>query len=188
MASRPTARRSDTVDRLVDAAESEVRDRGHEGLTVRNVARRAGVAPATAYTYFSSKDHLVAEVFWRRVARLPPVPADPVGPLRARLGGALAEVAMLVSDEPELAAACTQALLARDADVAGLRDRIGGAIHGRLSAAAGPDTDPGLVDVLDLVYSGAMLQAGTGHLSYDQLAERLATAVDRLVPDPPEAT
>ena len=26
------------------------------------VARRAGVAPATAYTYFASKEHLVAEV------------------------------------------------------------------------------------------------------------------------------
>ena len=30
------------------------------------VAKRAGVAPATAYTYFASKEHLVAEVFWRR--------------------------------------------------------------------------------------------------------------------------
>ena len=46
-------------------------------LTVRNVARRAGVAPATAYTYFASKDHLVAEVFWRRL-RGPPT-APPTG-------------------------------------------------------------------------------------------------------------
>ena len=43
------------------------------GLTVRNVARRAGVAPATAYTYFSSKDHLLAEVLWRGMEALPAV-------------------------------------------------------------------------------------------------------------------
>src|SRR4029450_7144530 len=44
---------------------------GYDDLTVRTVARRAGVAPATAYTYFTSKAHLVAEVFWRRVRALP---------------------------------------------------------------------------------------------------------------------
>ena len=31
------------------------------------VAARAGVSPATAYTYFASKDHLFAELFWRLV-------------------------------------------------------------------------------------------------------------------------
>ena len=46
------------VHRLVDAAVEELHRTGYEGLSVRNVAKRAGVAPATAYTYFSSKDHL----------------------------------------------------------------------------------------------------------------------------------
>ena len=39
---------------------------GFAGLTIRMVAAHAGVGAATAYTYFSSKEHLVAEVFWRR--------------------------------------------------------------------------------------------------------------------------
>ncbi len=64
---------ADTVERLVDATVVEVAEAGFDGLTVRGVARRAGVAPATAYTYFSSKDHLVAEVFWRRLEGLDPV-------------------------------------------------------------------------------------------------------------------
>src|SRR6186997_2970091 len=42
----------DRVERLVDAAVEELRDSGYDGLTVRNVARRAGLAPATAYNYF----------------------------------------------------------------------------------------------------------------------------------------
>ena len=43
---------------------------------MRDVAALAGVAPATAYTYFVSKDHLVAEVFWRRLSTLDPVHVD----------------------------------------------------------------------------------------------------------------
>ena len=64
-------RQSERVDALVDAALAELRARGYEGLTVRNAARRAGVGAATAYTWFGSKDHLVAEVFWRRLDALP---------------------------------------------------------------------------------------------------------------------
>jgi cytochrome P450 len=47
---RLTDRQADTVRRLTDAAVEEARETGFDGLTVRGVARRAGVAPATAYT------------------------------------------------------------------------------------------------------------------------------------------
>ena len=71
--------RSDRVDALVAATIAELRARGYDGLTVRNAARRAGVAPATAYTYFASKDHLVAEVH-RDVATKGTRPLDDVFP------------------------------------------------------------------------------------------------------------
>ena len=70
-------RQAGLVDRVVEAAASEAREHGYEGLTVRGAARRAGVAPATAYTYFASKDHLLAEILWRRLESLPPVAPDP---------------------------------------------------------------------------------------------------------------
>ncbi|WP_258008604.1 helix-turn-helix domain-containing protein, partial [Rhodococcus sp. ENV425] len=54
---RLTEKQADTVDRLTRAAVEVLREEGFAGLTVRNVAARAGVAPATAYTYFSSKEH-----------------------------------------------------------------------------------------------------------------------------------
>ena len=66
-----SSRQAIAVERLVEAAVREIRAKGYEGLTVRNVAARACVAPATAYTYFASKDHLVTEVFWRRLRALP---------------------------------------------------------------------------------------------------------------------
>ena len=59
-------RQARTVAGLLDATVDELREVGYDGLTVRNVARRAGVAPATAYNYFASREHLVTEVFWPR--------------------------------------------------------------------------------------------------------------------------
>ena len=74
-------RQAETVDRVAAAAEDELRAVGFDGLTVRCVANRAGVSPATAYTYFSSKNHLVAEIFWRRLDRTPAAGGHPVDPL-----------------------------------------------------------------------------------------------------------
>src|SRR5262245_61515043 len=127
-------RQADRVDALVSATVDELRANGYEGLTVRNAARRAGVGAATAYTWFGSKDHLVAEVFWRRLAELPPPDVDRRHKPVDRVSSALRDLALLVADEPELAAASTTAILARDPDVQRLRDRIGAAFNDRLRA------------------------------------------------------
>jgi AcrR family transcriptional regulator len=166
-------RQTDRVDALVTAALDELRLNGYDGLTVRNVARRAGVAPATAYTYFGSKDHLVAEVFWRRLDALPAPVVD--GRRRAvdRVSEALRELALLVHEEPELAAASTTAILAQDPDVQRLRDRIGAAFNARLQAALGPDGDPAVLRALNLALAGALLQAGMGYFGYADLADRM---------------
>ena len=66
-----TAKQAETVERLGQAAVKVLGREGFAGLTVRRVAAEAGVGAATAYTYFSSKEHLVAEVFWRRLAESP---------------------------------------------------------------------------------------------------------------------
>ena len=50
---------------------------GHETLTVRTVAQRAGVSPATAYTYLASKNHLFAELFWRHLVAQQPSDVAP---------------------------------------------------------------------------------------------------------------
>ncbi|MBW2399623.1 MAG: helix-turn-helix transcriptional regulator, partial [Deltaproteobacteria bacterium] len=43
-------------------AERRERLRGYAAVTIRSVAERAGMSLATVYRYFSSKDHLIAEV------------------------------------------------------------------------------------------------------------------------------
>lgn len=177
---RLSARQVATVERLVDAAADELSEHGHHELTVRAVARRAGVAPATAYTYFASKEHLVAEVYLRRLERQKPRRPDRRRSPTNRATDALLDIALVVADETELAAACTVALLTDDAEVAELRNRIGRIMRRRLVEALGDDVDPAVFRTLELVANGALLRVGIGHLAYDELPEVLADAA-RLV-------
>jgi TetR/AcrR family transcriptional regulator, cholesterol catabolism regulator len=169
---RLTAKQADTVDRLGRAAVDLLNREGFAGLTVRRVAAEAGVGAATAYTYFSSKEHLVAEVFWRRLVASPPTPHDE-GDAASRVTDVLSHIALLVADEPEFAGAVTNALLGRDPDVEVLRQRIGRDIRDRLTAALPPDTDPDVIDSLEMLYSGALVRAGMGYASYADIARRL---------------
>jgi AcrR family transcriptional regulator len=170
-------RRARTVERLTEAAVAELVEVGYGALTVRGVAKRAGVAAATAYTYFASKEHLVAEVFWRRFLAQPePDPADP-RPTAERVGAVVNAFALVVADQADLSAACTVAVLADDPDVAYLRERIGVELHRRLTVALGPAADAAVVQTLQFATSGALLQAGTGHLAHGELPAVLARIV-----------
>lgn len=144
------------------------------------VAAQAGVGAATAYTYFSSKEHLVAEVFWRRLASTPAPVSDSPDPA-TRVITVLRHIALLVADEPELAGGVTNALLGKDPDVEHLRLRIGREIHDRLANALGPDGDPEVVESLELLYAGALVRAGMGYSSYQQIANRLEKSAELLL-------
>ena len=148
-----------------------------------------GVAPATAYTYFGSKDHLLTEIFWRRLNALPPAGArggqgDSTQPSanvsrRAEVTAVLRELALLVSEEPELAAGCTAAMFGSEPDVRQLRLYIGRQIHQRIEAAAGPGSPE--AKLLELAYYGAMVEAGLGYTTYEQMADRLAEAAELIM-------
>lgn len=167
-------RQARTVDGLCDAAVEELAAVGYAGLTVRGVAQRAGVAPATAYTYFASKEHLVAEVYWRRFAAQAPPPPDRRRSLANRAADVLAGFALVVADETDLAAACTVAVMADDPEVADLRVRIGTELRRRLAEALGDEADPAVLRILELATSGLLVQVGTGHLGYEEVPRVLA--------------
>ena len=173
-------RQADTVDRLVNAAARIVARTGYDGLTVRRVAQAAKVAPATAYTYFASKEHLLAEVYWRRLQELPPVRTDARRSASDRIAEATREIALVVGDEPELAAAVTTALLAHDNDVKRLRDQMGELFSERLRTALGRDATPELLRGLVLALTGALLIAGMGNLAYRDLPEEMAAVTAQM--------
>ncbi|MBF6355205.1 TetR family transcriptional regulator [Nocardia higoensis] len=169
---RLSGKQADTVDKLTKAAVEVLAREGFAGMTIRLVAAAAGVGTATAYTYFSSKEHLVAEIFWRRLVASQSPASDSDDPV-VRVIAELRDIALLVADEQELSGAVTSALLGRDPDVAHLRDRIGAEIRKRIVRALGPEADPDVVESLELLYAGALVRAGMGYGSYSQIADRI---------------
>ena len=175
-----TPRQADLVERLLTAAGAEVGRSAYDGLTVRNVARAAGVAPATAYTYFSSKDHLLAEVLWRRFQAVPVRHFTAEQTRLDRVTSVLRDTGLFMADDPATAAAGTTALLGSGPDVRRVRDRMGADMRHRLRRSLGADVDESVLSALELAWSGAMLTAGMGHLSFADVPDRLAD-VARLI-------
>jgi AcrR family transcriptional regulator len=180
-------RQEETFRKVLAAGIETLREKGYADLTVRAVAARAKVAPATAYTYFSSKNHLIAEVYLDLVRQVPYF-TDVNDPMRTRVDKALRHLALVVADEPEVAAACTTALLSGGADpaVRTVRDRIGAEIHRRITSAIGPDADPLTVSALEMTFFGALVNAAGGAYTYHQIADRLGYVVGLILPTPGE--
>ena len=61
--SRRDRRRLATRAEILAAARELLLEVGPEGLSLRQVARRADFSPAALYTYFSNKDSLIASLF-----------------------------------------------------------------------------------------------------------------------------
>ncbi|OBH30345.1 TetR family transcriptional regulator [Mycobacterium sp. E342] len=171
-------RQEETFRKVLAAGIETLREKSYADLTVRAVAARAKVAPATAYTYFSSKNHLIAEVYLDLVRQVPYF-TDVNDPMPHRVEQVLRHLALVVADEPEVSAACTTALLSGGAEpaVAAARDRIGAEIHRRITSAMGPDADPTAVSALEMSFFGALVQAGSGEFTYREIADRLAYVV-----------
>ena len=153
-------RQEETFRKVLTAGVEMLRESSYADLTVRAVAARAKVAPATAYTYFSSKNHLIAEVYLDLVRQVPYF-TDVNDSRSSRVEQALRALTLMIADEPEVAAACTTALLSNgDQAVRAVRDRIGAEIHRRIRSAVGPDADPRTVSALEMTYFGALVQRG----------------------------
>ncbi|MGW3544247.1 TetR family transcriptional regulator [Nocardia niigatensis] len=154
---------------------------GYGSTTIRRIAAAAGVGTATAYVYFSSKEHVFSEVFWRRLVVAPSPRFGELGPVD-RVVLTLRQISKLVADEPALAIAVSSALLGDDPDVRHLRVHIAAEIRRRLVEALG-GADPRYLAVLELLFTGAMLQAGIRRLSYTQVADLLEACTFRLLSD-----
>jgi AcrR family transcriptional regulator len=174
-------RQEETFRKVLTAGMEMLRESSYADLTVRAVAARAKVAPATAYTYFSSKNHLIAEVYLDLMGQVPYF-TDVNEPMSSRVEQALRSLALVVADEPEVAAACTTALMSgNDPTVRRVRDRIGAEIHRRIRSAAGPECDPRVVSALEMTFFGALVNAGSGAFTYHQIADRLSYVVDLIL-------
>jgi AcrR family transcriptional regulator len=175
-------RRADTVQRLIAASLEEVRAVPYGDVTVRSVAKRADVSPATAYTYFSSKEHLVCAILWQQVQDLPAPPDRPRRSPSASLADAVRGITELFTKEPELSRACTTALLTDDPEVRRLRDQIGSELLRRVGDAVGP-MSAAARETLSMAFVGALVLAGTGYMTFEDLPRRLGKMTELLLAD-----
>jgi AcrR family transcriptional regulator len=177
------ARRSDrrpaqTIRKVLDAGLEELRESSYANLTMRAVATRAGVSPASAYTYFPSKSALVAAVYLRLLRDLP-LQTDVNETTKTRVITTLRDMALMVADEPELTTACGAALMADDPAVKPLREEIGEEVSRRIGAALGPGWPRAVKSTLQITFAGALMTAR--FVSYDEIAGRLDEAVDLIL-------
>ena len=177
------ARRSDrrpgqTIRKVLDAGLEELRESSYAGLTMRAVASRAGVSPASAYTYFPSKSALVAAVYLRFLQALP-LHTDVNDTTKTRVSATMRDMAVVVADEPELTTACGAALMSDDPAVKPLRDQIGDEVARRIGAALGPGWPRAVKSTLQMTFSGALMTAR--FVSYEEIAGQLDAAVNLIL-------
>jgi len=177
-----TERQGTTVNALLDAGVVEIRHQGYENVTIRGVAKRAGVTHTTAYSYFTSKEHLVSEIHWRQVQALPAAQADADASLTERVRIAFEAPTAAPASEPELSKGVLVALLGDDPDIRRVRELVGHELARRVVTALAPAEDPELVESLLIAYSGATLVAGTGNGDYMSVMPRMVTLARQIDP------
>ena len=173
-------RQSATVASLLEAGLDEVREVGFEKLTIRSVAQRAGVTHTTAYSYFTSKAHLISELHMRQTRAMPTPEVSAGESFVGRVRAAFEGPAGALAADPVLARAVFMAIIADEPEVRRLRSAVGAELVGRLRTALGPFDDPELVSTLFLAYSGAMMLVGTGTRDFLEVIPRIET-VARLI-------
>ncbi len=179
-----TDKQATTVERLYAEAMALLKEVGPEDLAMRAVGQRAGVSPATVYTYFSSKDHLFAELFWRMVEQeggIELTAATVVG----RMQELVRHLAHVVAAVPELTAAVNKSLLAGDPEVHRVRADIAVWCVGRFRDAIGNDAriPTQILMTLSFAVTGALMQAAMGVFSYEVLGDNLSDAVAVIMRD-----
>ncbi len=175
-----------TRDKLVAAALRLATEHGYDGFGMRDVAAAAGVSPATAYHYFASKDHVLAEalsewadVLTERLEAHPPAGAT----VEERVIDVLRRASEGVRQAPKLAAASTLAFMSRDPSAGAARAGVDDAMRRWLEIAIGDEQLPdfeGVAEVLELAFYSLMVSHASGRRTPDELAaalERVARTV-----------
>jgi AcrR family transcriptional regulator len=165
---------------IMDATEGLLRERGYAGLSIDEVARRAGVSKRTIYRWWSSKGSLVAEAFTETAAERHQ--DIDTGRVRDDLTGYL-QVLFADVANPGKTAALRSMMAEAQADpgfaadfaafIAGRRDLLRamlrrGIDRGEIRAEADLDV------AVDFVFGLYWYRMLTGHLPLDQaLAQRI---------------
>ena len=193
MTAEPLARRvlrSDAVatrQRIIEAAIRLARRSSIESLTMRDIARAAGVSVATAYTYFASKQHVYAEAYaegartlTERLRARPPRGATPAD----RVASVFRRAVQGVGETGDVVQAMAIALASSDPAVARVRPSVEAAFEEWMELALGDAVIPERAEVvraLQLTMFGGFVAMAHGRLSLADAARVFDVAVRRLL-------
>ena len=177
-ATLPTTQRA-RRERIVAAAVELLDHAEYDDVQMRDVAERAGVALATVYRYFSSKEHLYAAAILRwsadfgpRAAALPRPDESDEDRLRALMRRAV----RAFERSPQMFRAQMVIEMSTDPNARALAETFGHR-HLAVLASALPGLDPEMARTVISVVNGVL----TNYLRAWALGRLTSTEVDRLV-------
>lgn len=153
---RLSAAQADRRAELIAAARALADEGGYPAVTISALCERAGVARATFYHYFGSKDHVLGEavVQWghERMAELrrhPPAGSTPY----ERTVGILRWVLDAVRRDPKLMEAHVQSMISPDLGVGSTQRELASLVAGYLEVGLGPAAASVDLEALSMVLS-----------------------------------
>jgi AcrR family transcriptional regulator len=174
-------------DQVIATAMALADEGGYDAVVMKAVADRSGVALATLYRWFASKDHLLTEVLlaWggelTETLRIEP-PRD--GDAADRVAATLGQVMTVAGSRPLLAGAVVAAVLSVDGgslDPQGeFHEMVAGWIGIALGDADVPERDA-VIQVLEHVCFSAIIGLATGRQTTADATEHLQTAARLLL-------
>jgi len=169
---------------LIDAGIALATEGGYEAVGMRHVAARAGVSAATAYQYFTSKDHLLVDALVELVGHtttsIEARPPKRSGSAADRASAALRRAVRQVERAPNLYVALTRAYISGSPDVAHARGILEESTRRWIEAAlAGSEVadHDGVIQVLESVLFATMVSLVTGGTAPGDVGPALDRAV-----------
>jgi AcrR family transcriptional regulator len=169
--------------RVIDAGLILLKRRDYESIQVKDVAEEAGVALGTVYHYFSSKEHIFAEVLvkWAAtlrtsITRRPLAGDSPEG----KLTEALHRSVRAFQRQPQLARLVASLQLSADpfaAEILGRMDTETTGIYLELLDGVDPEVARIIVRTAESVLDSSLRAWSAGRLSINELYDHLTDAV-----------
>jgi AcrR family transcriptional regulator len=166
--------------KIVEAVIELIADLGAEAVQMRDVAQRSGVALATVYRYFSSKDHLLAAALedWQKrltrriVSAAGRTEQDPITSVLDYLRRAL----RAFHRNPEMTALMLQTMTSSDLEARAAIDqmnRTNAEMFNRLLDGVAPEDIPNISFGISATLSNALAGLLTGMLTFDETLSRV---------------
>jgi AcrR family transcriptional regulator len=166
--------------KIVEAVIELIADLGAEAVQMRDVAQRSGVALATVYRYFSSKDHLLAAALedWQKrltrriVSAAGRTEQDPITSVLDYLRRAL----RAFHRNPEMTALMLQTMTSSDPEARAAIDqmnRTNAEMFNRLLDGVAPEDIPNISFGISATLSNALAGLLTRMLTFDETLSRV---------------